>query len=71
METNHYQLDTLNSAFRLLAACYRATKSSAKSGGLRVRSQNAGFQRSNQQPLLGILKFRVAWTIFAPQMQRN
>ena len=66
-----YPLGTLSSAFRLLAACCLATKSSAKSDGLRVRGQNAGFQRSNRQPLLGILEFWAAWTIFAPQMQRN
>ena len=34
------------------------------------RGRNAGFQKSNRQPLLGILKFWVAWTIFAPQMRR-
>ena len=33
-EAPDYQLDTFNSAFRLLAAYYRATKSSAKSDSL-------------------------------------
>ena len=33
-----YQLDTLNSAFRLLAACYLAIRGSAKSDRLRVRA---------------------------------
>ena len=65
-----YQLDTLNSAFCPLAARCRAVESSSESDGLRVRGRSAGFQRSNRQPLLGILKFRVAWTIFAPQMRR-
>ena len=63
-----YQLDTLHSAFRLLVACCRATKSSAESDGLQIRNRSAGFKRSNRRPLLGILKFWVAWTIFAPQM---
>ena len=36
-----------------------------------IRGQSVGFQRLNRQPLLGILKFWVAWTIFLPQMQRN
>ena len=63
-----YQLDTLDSAFRLLVACCLAVKDSAKSSRLRVRGLNAGFQRSNRQPLLGILGFWVAWTIFAPQI---
>ena len=66
-----YQLNMLNSAFRLLAACYLATKSYPKSDGLRIRGQNAGFQRSNRQPLLGILRFWVAWMIFTPQMRKN
>ena len=63
-----YQLDTLSSAFRLLAAYCRAAESSAESDGLRGRDRSTGLQRSNRQPLLGILKSWVAWTIFAPQM---
>ena len=66
-----YQYDTLNSAFRPLAACCRAAESSAEPDNPRIRGRSAGFQRSNRQPLLGILKFQVAWTIFVPQMQRN
>ena len=37
----------------------------------RISGRGDGFQRSNRQPLPGILKFRVAWTIFVPRMQRN
>ena len=61
-----YQHDTLDSAF-----CPLAAESSAEPDNPRIRGRSAGFQKSNRQPLLGILKFRVAWTIFAPQMQRN
>ena len=43
----------------------------AKSDSLRVSGRSAEFKRSNRQPLLGILKFWVAWTIFVPEMPRN
>ena len=60
---------TLRSA--LSAACCRVAERSAEPDNPRIRGRSAGFQRSNRQPLLGILKFRVAWTIFVPRMQRN
>ena len=66
-----YQQDTLDSAFRPSAACCRAAEGSAEPDNPQISGRSAGFQRSNRQPLLGILEFRVAWTIFAPQMQRN
>ena len=66
-----YQHDTLDSAFRPMAACCRVAESSAEPDNPRIRGRSAGFQESNRQPLLGILRFRVAWTIFVPQMQRN
>ena len=66
-----YQYDTLNSEFRPLVACCRMAESSAEPDNPRIRVRSAGFRRSNRQPLIGILKFWIAWTIFVPQMQLN
>ena len=64
---------------RTRSALHSASRSSAtarpetppKSDSLRVRGRSAESRRSYRHPLLGILKFRVAWTIFVPRMQRN